>query len=465
MYRGLFETEGTLYRDGVDMTSLKRVRVLREGKEGPGPVLYWMSRDQRIHDNWALLHAQRLALQRKSPLVVVFCLVPKFLTATIRQYGFMMKGLQEVETALERKNIPFVLSAGSPEEEIPRIMRYIRAACLITDFDPLRIKKRWKEEVARLIDTPFYEVDAHNIVPCWLASQKQEYAAYTLRPKIRRMLPEFLHAFPPLKKHPFTFGGKRRIINWKEAYASLKIDHDVKEVDWMEPGEKAARRVLKKFIENKLSSYEERRNDPNLDGQSELSPYLHFGHISAQSVAWEIQRASAHIRDRKAFLEELIIRRELAENFCFFSKHYDSCKGFPSWAIKSLAQQRKRSRAYVYSPKQFERAATHDDLWNAAQREMRRRGKMHGFMRMYWAKKILEWSPSPERAMEIAIYLNDRYELDGRDPNGYAGIAWSIGGVHDRAWSERPVLGKIRYMSYNGCKKKFDVKSYINRYR
>lgn len=196
---------------------------------------------------------------------------------------------------------------------------------------------------------------------------------------------------------------------------------------------------------------------------SNLSSYLHFGQISAQRVALEVQPFIEYAESQKSFLEELIVRRELSDNFCFYNKYYDSFEGFPNWAKKTLNEHRNDKREFIYSLQQFEDAKTHDDLWNAAQIEMTTTGKMHGFMRMYWAKKILEWSASPEDALETAIYLNDKYELDGRDPNGYVGCAWSIGGVHDRAWAERPVFGKIRFMNYNGCKRKFDINSYIKK--
>ncbi|MBP1734596.1 MAG: Deoxyribodipyrimidine photo-lyase photolyase (Photoreactivating enzyme), partial [Deltaproteobacteria bacterium] len=239
------------------------------------------------------------------------------------------------------------------------------------------------------------------------------------------------------------------------------IDRKMLGLRCLEPGEKAAQSVLKRFIEGKLGRYDSDRNDPNKDGQSGLSPFLHFGHISAQRIALEVMKENAAGESRDAFLEELIIRRELSDNFCFYNDQYDSVGGFPEWAKKTLNQHGKDKRPYLYSLEDFEGAKTHDDLWNAAQIEMVKRGKMHGYMRMYWAKKILEWTQSPEEAMNIAIYLNNRYELDGRDPNGYAGIAWSIGGVHDRAWNERNVFGKIRYMSYNGCRSKFNTDSYI----
>jgi deoxyribodipyrimidine photo-lyase len=250
-------------------------------------------------------------------------------------------------------------------------------------------------------------------------------------------------------------------IDWESVYNSLKVDDKVKPVNWLKPGEGAAHKALKKFIDSKLDIYDDLRNDPNADALSNLSPYLHFGQISAQRVALIVSSLANH-PSAESFLEELIVRRELSDNFCYRTPDYDSFKGFPDWAKKTLNEHRKDEREFVYSLKEFERAETHEDLWNAAQKEMVNRGKMHGYMRMYWAKKILEWSSSPEEALKIAIHLNDKYELDGRDPNGYTGCAWAIGGLHDRAWAERPVYGKIRYMNRNGAKRKFDIDKYIS---
>jgi deoxyribodipyrimidine photo-lyase len=442
-----------------------RFRNIRSGKNGPGPVVYWMSRDQRVADNWALLFAQEFALVKNLPLTVVFCLVPEFLSAPIRHYGFMLKGLQEVETELAKKNIGFSLLTGAPENEIPRFIKKNKINTLVADFDPLKIKRGWKQAVADKIDVPFYEVDAHNIVPCWIASSKQEFGAYTFRPKINRLLPEFLQEFQLLKRHPFDLSSRSSRINWNKATRTIKVNKTLSEVDWITPGEKATRTALKYFLQTRLTAYDEQRNNPTLNGQSNLSPYLHFGQLSAQRVALEISKVSANKNSKETFLEELIVRRELSDNFCFYNKHYDRFEGFPDWAKKTHEIHRKDRREYLYSREEFEQAKTHDALWNAAQIEMFERGKMHGYLRMYWAKKILEWTSSPEEALDIAIYLNDKYELDGRDPNGYTGIAWSIGGVHDRAWFERPVFGKIRYMNYNGCKSKFNVKEYIAKHK
>jgi deoxyribodipyrimidine photo-lyase len=245
--------------------------------------------------------------------------------------------------------------------------------------------------------------------------------------------------------------------------AGLSVDRSVGEVSWLDPGERAGRRALRDFLENRLVSYNELRNNPTRNAQSNLSPYFHFGQLAPQRAALDAGLFDGNIPSLESFLDELVVRRELSDNFCQYNPDYDSFPGFPAWARETLERHRDDRRAYLYTTEHFENAATHDPLWNAAQREMLLTGRMHGYLRMYWAKKILEWSASPEQALETAIRLNDRYELDGRDPNGYAGIAWSIGGVHDRPWPERPVYGKIRSMTSAGCGRKFDVEAYIRR--
>jgi deoxyribodipyrimidine photo-lyase len=453
----------------------QRLRIIKEGPVKHGPVVLWMSRDQRVKDNWALIFAQKLAVQKKVPLLVIFCLVPQFLHATTRQYRFMLHGLREVEQNCLGKNMPFLLLTGLPETVIPEFMRTCHGSALVKDFDPLRVKRQWTDAVAREIDIPFFEVDAHNIIPCWSASPKQEFGARTFRPKVYRVLDAFLEAYPSIRRHPFSWDREsdRPIENSLHFFARNRVEHILTTLkvdplpgtDWIKPGEKAAYQCLSGFIKKKLPDYAHARNNPAVDGQSNLSPYLHFGHISPQRVALEVRKIREGVREHDshdAFLEELVVRRELSDNFCFYNADYDSFEGFPEWAKKTLSDHRKDKREYLYVREQFEQGETHDALWNAAQMEMVKRGKMHGYMRMYWAKKIFEWTESPEQAMETAVYLNDRYELDGRDPNGYAGIAWSIGGVHDRAWNERRVFGKIRFMSYHGCKSKFDVRQYIH---
>jgi deoxyribodipyrimidine photo-lyase len=366
---------------------------------------------------------------------------------------------------LHELNISFILLQGDPPDEVCRFVRRHAVGAVVTDFDPLRIKRAWRDRVACIAGVACIEVDAHNIVPCRVISQKPEYGAYTIRPKIHRLLPEFLTDFPKLLRHPFPWinppqppffkGGSVEVL-----LDSLSVDCRVGEVS-LQPGEAAAHRHLHGFITDGLDRYNDLRNDPNAAGQSGLSPWLHFGQLSAQRVALEAGRAAGGTVSGDAFIEELIVRRELSDNFCWYNMNYDRVEGFPAWALKTIAEHRHDRRDFIYSPGQLEMGETHDPLWNAAQAEMVTTGRMHGYMRMYWAKKILEWTESPEAAMQTAIYLNDRYQLDGRDPNGYAGIAWSIGGVHDRAWGERPVFGKIRYMNAKGCKRKFDAELYI----
>lgn len=456
----------------------KRIRTILSGKPGKGPVAYWMSRDQRVEDNWALLFARKIALEADVPVFVVFCLVDRFLGAIRRQYEFMLKGLQEVEVALARKKIPFFFLQGDSEEEIPNFIEKYEIGTLVTDFSPLRIKRTWTEKVASGIKVPFFEVDAHNVVPCWEASKKQEYAAHTFRPKLLRLLPEFLTEYPELEANPefpkiaASSGKSETFSEVQKSGIGIRLSGEFLEekagffpgLALFEAGETAARKVMDEFLTNKLDSYSSLRNDPTKDALSNLSPYLHFGQISAQRVALKVEKTKADLESKRVFLDELLVRKELADNFCYYNPFYDSFDGFPEWAKKTLNSHRRDQRSHVFTLEELETGRTYDPLWNASQIELLSRGKMHSYMRMYWAKKILEWSESPEKALETAIYLNDKYELDGRDPNGYAGIAWSIGGVHDRAWKEREIFGKIRYMSYEGSKRKFDVKSYIAKY-
>lgn len=444
------------------MINEKRVRLLQKGKDKTGPVVYWMSRDQRAEDNWALLFAQRQSEELKSPLVVAFTLAAKFLEAGLRQYDFMLKGLQSTSQLLSSKNISFHLLTGAPETTLPEFLRQIGAAVLVCDFDPLKIKRIWKRDVAKSIDIPFYEVDAHNIVPALCVSHKKEFAAYTIRPKIHKLLPELMDEFPPLKKMK-----KNSLVeetNFQNIISRLEVDKSILPLNNFAAGSEAANQVLHQFLKQNLTRYNSERNDPNAGVVSNLSPYLHFGQISAQRIALLVQRLYPDDENAGAFLEELIVRRELSDNFCYYNPNYDSFEGFDDWAKKTLDLHRNDERESVYSLQQFETATTRETLWNAAQTQLVIEGKIHGYMRMYWAKKILEWSESPEEALRISIYLNDKYALDGRDANGYVGCAWSIGGVHDRAWTERAVFGKIRYMNFNGCKRKFDVDKYIAKY-
>ncbi len=441
----------------------RRVRKLKESKYEQGRVVYWMTRDQRVDDNWALLYAREAAKSQGEGLAVVFNLVPEFLEATWRQYHFMLEGLRQVASKLESKNIAFYILQGDPTQTVPEFVKQYDVGLLVTDFSPLNVATGWREQVARSLpkSTAMHILDAHNVIPVWVTSDKQEYAARTIRPKINEKLDEWLISIPDQYEATEEWKAEVPKIDWDQLSSKLKINREVEPVDWLTPGEQAAKLAMHRFIEERLPGYNENRNYPEKQHLSHLSPYLHFGQLSAQRLAYEVREADAPQQDIDAYLEELVVRRELSDNYCYYNSNYDNFSGFPDWAKKTLKDHWDDQREHIYTLEELENGATHDDLWNASQIEMVRTGKMHGYMRMYWCKKILEWTESPEQAQDFAIYLNDKYELDGRDPNGYVGIAWSIGGVHDRAWTERPIFGKIRFMSRNSTGKKFDSGKYI----
>ncbi|KAD4384747.1 hypothetical protein E3N88_24915 [Mikania micrantha] len=476
-------TSTTAVSSLIESTSVQlgRIRVLKQGiqqfdepqSSSPkvGPVVYWMFRDQRVRDNWALIHAVDQANRLNVPVAVAFNLFDQFLGAKARQLGFMLRGLQQVHREIEDTlQIPFFLFQGEAIDTIPSFLKECGASLLVTDFSPLRQVRAWKEEITkRVLDcVSIHEVDAHNIVPMWVASNKLEYGARTIRGKINNLLPDYLIEFPTLKTQIKNWDATNRFIDWGTLIENATSKGaEVPEIGWCEPGEVAARETLmgnkNGFLTARLKNYSTDRNNPlKPNGLSGLSPYLHFGQISAQRCALEARKLrKVNPQAVDAFLEELIVRRELSDNFCYYQPHYDSLQGAWEWARVTLVAHALDKREHIYTKEQLEKGQTADPLWNASQLEMVHHGKMHGFMRMYWAKKILEWTSSPQETLEIAIYLNDKYSIDGRDPNGYVGCMWSICGVHDQGWKERPVFGKIRYMNYAGCKRKFDVDGYI----
>ena len=444
------------------MVDQNRYRLLNDKKYTQGNVTYWMTREHRVQDNWGLLLAQEMAIKNKTYFSVVFCLRSDFQYPTVRLIDFMLKGLIEVNKNLTKRNIPFYFLIGDPTEAIPNFIKEQNTGILVSDFHPLKPFRKWREKIAENLDIPIYEVDSRNVIPCWIASPKQEYGAYTFRSKYAKLLQKFLKEFPKLDKQELD-KILPKAIDFENINSRIKIDYEVKKVNWIIPGEKAARLQLNKFISEKLVFYKKGRNDPSKEACSRLSPYLHFGHISAQRIVLELMKHRNNFTGGEAFIEELTVRRELADNYCFYNNDYDNFNGFPQWAKKTLNDHIYDKRSLVYQLNVLEKGQTHDQLWNAAMLEAIKTGYMHGYMRMYWAKKILEWTNNPNDAQKYAIYLMDKYFLDGRESNGFTGIAWSIGGVHDRAWSEREVFGKVRYMSYNGAKSKFKIQNYIDK--
>jgi len=431
-------------------------------------ILYWMQRAQRTVDNPAFSYALEAGTQLQLPVCVCFVIDDDYPMAQIRHFRFMLQGLDEVAAALYEQSIPFLVRMGSVPSQVAAIAQDCRPALVVTDENPLRHGGRWRRQVAAQITAPLVSVDADVLVPSRLLP-KEEYAARTVRPKIHRLWEEYAH---PWKQSAACFQdrlpparqpGRAPIPSQLES--RLHCGVRAQPVSSFTGGTKQAFARLDRFLKHILPVYDQTRNRPEEDGTSRLSPYLHFGQIGPHSVVWAVERAHAPDSAKRAFLEELIVRRELAVNYVFHNPHYDSLQGCHSWAQKTLYEHWDDPREYRYSLEQLTSSDTHDPLWNAAQRQLLQEGWMHGYLRMYWAKKILEWTEDPEQALSFALQINDTFELDGRDPNGYTGVAWAIGGKHDRAWGpERSVFGKIRYMSYESTRRKFGARQYMERY-
>ena len=429
-------------------------------------VLYWMQASQRHVSNHALEFAVDSANEQGLPLVVVFGLTDSYPEANLRHYQFMVEGLRDVDNGLKKRDIPFRIYYGSPEEVA--LERAERAAMVVADRGYLRHQKMWRKKVADGAGCPVVQIESDVLVPIESASSKEEYAARTLRPKIHREMKSFLQHLPQrtLNASPSGIDLPPGLDPHNpEILQELGLDRTVPGVDEFTGGFTEGARRLKRFLDEKLDKYAEDRNDITASNTTELSPYLHFGQISPLYVVTKlIERGNPGDANVAALIEEMIVRRELAINFVEWNPEYDSYTSLPEWARETLDKHRDDEREFVYDVGEFEEGRTHDPYWNAAMQEMRVRGFMKGYMRMYWGKKVLEWSHSPERAYETLLYLNNKYFLDGRDPNSYANVAW-IFGKHDRPWGERPVYGTVRYMNANGLKRKFDVDGYVEQVR
>jgi deoxyribodipyrimidine photo-lyase len=444
-----------------------RVTVRRGGPPDldGSAVVCWLQRAPRAADNPALDVAVAAGNELGKPVVALFVLVPDYPRANLRHYQFLAEGLDELPADLAARRVAFVLRSGS-RDEVARFCREARAALVVGDENPVREMEAWRAAVASRVAAPFWTVDADVVVPSRLLLREQ-YAARTIRPRLMRQLEWFLVAerAPRARVSGTAAGTPRASRPAADLLRTMPVDRGVSPVPGFPGGRAAGRRALARFIRSRLAGYDEGRNHPDLDLTSRLSPYLHFGFLGPREVALAVRDAGAPLAARQAFLEQLIVRRELAVDFVRFNPRYDRLEGAEPWALETLRRHAGDERAPSYTAAQLDAAETHDPLWNACQRQMVESGWMHGYLRMYWAKKILEWSRTPEAAFDAAIEMNDRYELDGRDPNGYAGIAWAIGGKHDRPWGpERPVYGKIRYMSFASTSRKFDSRRYIARW-
>ncbi len=424
-------------------------------------VLYWMQQSQRAVDNHALAYAIDQANELGLPVVVCFGLTDRFPEANLRHFAFMLQGLRETGEALREMGVEFVLRTGNPPNVAQQLG--LRAAMIVCDQGCLRIQRQWRSQLAENSERRVVQVESDVVVPVEAASNKEEYAAATLRPKIHRLLDRFLVPLAvrePKIQRPIGLDS----IDWRSTEAilqTLDLDRTVPPVAGILGGHSRATARLADFLSLRLEGYADQRNDPAVDQQSGLSPYLHFGQISPLTIALKAMQMPRS-EGTSAFLEELIVRRELACNFTEFNPNYDRFDGLPDWCRQTLQKHESDARPYLYEEPQLEAAQTHDPYWNAAMTEMKQTGKMHGYMRMYWGKKILEWTDDPKRAFEVALRLNNKYFLDGRDPNSFCGVAWCFG-KHDRPWAERPIFGTVRYMNANGLRRKFDIDAYVRR--
>jgi len=442
-------------------------RIRRLNDDPPDPegsyVLYWMQQSQRAQFNHALEYAARRANERDQGLVVGFGLTDAYPEANERHYAFMLEGLAETARALHARGIKFVLRAGEPDEVALGLAA--RASLVVCDRGYLRHQRRWRDRVAKDAGKSVVQVESDVVVPVEAASDKAEFAARTIRPKLRGAWPAFLAGLgaTTLKRASLSLRVASELDPRRpdRLLDGLKIDRSVSRVRRFRGGASQARTRLRRFLRSDLEGYRDARNDPADPQCSNLSPYLHFGQISPLEIACKVEAAkSGDEADRAAYLEELIVRRELAANFVRYTPAYDSYDGLPEWARKTLAAHEGDDRPVRHARAALERAQTEDDYWNAAMHEMRATGYMHNYMRMYWGKKILEWSETPRDAYATALYLNNKYFLDGRDPNSYANVAW-IFGLHDRPWQERPIFGTVRYMNARGLERKFDIQAYV----
>jgi deoxyribodipyrimidine photo-lyase len=422
-------------------------------------VLYWCRWNRRADANHALAFAAGLANRINLPLLYLESLTCDYPYASDRLHTFALEGMPETAARLRKLRIGCAFHIPRRKCEgagaTATVIRH--AAAVVTDDCP---------SPAPEIDIACYAVDSSCIVPASCIAGRC-YAAYSMRPKIQKLLPQFLQAIPAVRvRRPFqepvpVLHTEVEAAGIASLVVACKIDHSVAPPAGLHGGRAQARRRLRDFLRSRLRRYARDKNQPSAHATSELSPYLHWGWISSLEVALAVREyAAEHKLIADEFLEELIVRRELAFNFVRHAAAPDSLDELPEWARRTLHLHRKDRRDPRYALKQLETAAMCDDLWNAAQKELVLRGKIHGYYRMYWGKKILEWSPSPREALAAAIYLNDRYALDGQDPNSYANILWCFG-LHDRPWPERPIFGAVRWMSRAGMERKTDVAAYM----
>ncbi|MCB5268581.1 MAG: deoxyribodipyrimidine photo-lyase [Candidatus Cloacimonadaceae bacterium] len=451
-------------------------------------VLYWMQQAQRLEYNFALDYAASEAQSRQLPLVIVFVITASVSEAQPQHYRFMLEGIREIAASLKARHNRLYVYAGDPVKIITALSQ--AASVLVMDHGYLKWQRLWRDQIFdNLESSSIVELDTEAVVPVHVVSDKEEYSASTLRSKILKLLPEYLDFEPEISgigSKPCQLA-ELDVVPCPDPTNILELENFGRTVFKAEAGKarasfeggyQIALDKLHEFENHKLGHYAQYHNHPDLEIQSDLSPYLHFGQISPLKIIDAIRKAEdgfglrAILADRKnlsgdmmnlaEFLEELIVRRELSFNFCSYNPDYDNFAGLPAWARSTLLNHIQDSRERGYTLEELENAASNDVFWNAAQTQMLKTGKMHNYMRMYWGKRVLSWFNDVEEAYAVLLHLNNKYELDGRGPNAFAGVAWCFG-KHDRPWVERPIYGMVRFMNANGLKRKFDMQAYLRK--
>lgn len=429
-------------------------------------LFYWMQQAQRAEDNHALETAIELANEIGVPPVVIFVLDPHYPHGNLRNYTFMLQGLRETARRLRQRGVGLITLFGDPTVKIPQAVKKWHASALITDRAYLRRARQWRTDIAAAIPVMMSEVDSDCVIPC-TEFPHEEYAARTLRIKYRRQLPDWLHPVVPGQPHCQPPADLPQEFNPDDIVATLKLcktDSSVTPVKTIFGGITAAKSLLDDFIAQQLPDYHQLHQNAAINSGSHLSPYLHYGQISPLHIALAIRQATG-ITDlsQGSFLDELLIRRELSINFVWYNQQYDQPAGWPTWGRSTVQEHQHDAKLAIYSREELAAGETDDIIWNAAQKELLCSGIIHNYPRMLWGKKLLEWSNTPEEAWDTAVWLNDRFALDGRDPNSYAGIAWCLAGKHDRPWFTRPIYGSVRYMSTARAGNHFPVTGYLER--
>ncbi len=486
------------------MKNINSKRVFKRNDNEPNPdgeyVLYWMQINRRFHYNFALEYAVAWANKLGKPLLVFEGLSCDYPWRTDRSHWFIMQGMEEHQQFADEHKLNYYGFLEEKAGEYPDLFSKLaeKSSLVITDEYPVFIMRERNERIPKTLNVPYITIDSNGIIPLGL-SDKAPYSAYIFRKTMQKKFRQCFEEPPeenPLEKLENTARislpesitqkyptAKEADRYNKEWLSTIDVDHSVKPIQ-MDGTRKAGLERMNTFMEFDLKAYDEDRNDPDKEATSRLSPWLHFGKISEHEIVdnclrrqprgWSRDELAPQAGKRdgffggetgiEAYLDEVITWREVGFHFAHHVENYDKFESLPDWAQKTLEEHEADERPHIYSYEQLANAETEDDIWNAAQRQLVREGRIHNYLRMLWGKKVLQWTPDVRTALEYLIKLNNTYAIDGRDPNSYSGIFWILGRF-DRAWGpERKIYGKVRYMTSDSTRKKVKIKEYLEKY-